>query len=196
MCIHLLLRTTDHYPNSMPWPHLPHTKRQLRQKPIINFNTITYFYIYIHLHKKTKTKQYCQKISLTHKTHKLQHKSDWVLREREREIWDKENRKKRKNWNTCLRLGVAPPRPARWRLRFLFPDLAFVVADLAFAVVDLAFAAADLTISNLGQVNLQFRHHRAALGVQCCRRCLAESFFFFFRIAAFNALLSRCYSYC
>ena len=78
MCIHLFLRTTYHYPNSMPWPHPPHTKRQLRQVPISNFNTITYFYIYIHLHKKTKTKQlYCQKISLSHKTHKSQHKSDY-----------------------------------------------------------------------------------------------------------------------
>ena len=89
MCIHLFLRTTYHYPNSMPRPHPPHTKRQLRQELISNFNKITYFYIYIHLHKKTKAKQlYCQKISLTHKIHKLQHKSDYeycIERERERE---------------------------------------------------------------------------------------------------------------
>ena len=89
MCIHLFLRTTYHYPNSMPRPHPPHTKRQLRQELISNFNKITYFYIYIHLHKKTKAKQlYSQKISLTYKIHKLQHKSDYeycIVRERERE---------------------------------------------------------------------------------------------------------------
>ena len=86
--------TIGHYPNSMPQPYPPHTKRQLRQEPISNFNTITYFYIYIHLHKKIKAKQlYCQKISLSHKTHKSQHKSDYE-RERERE---RENRKRKEN---------------------------------------------------------------------------------------------------
>ena len=55
MCIHLLLRDHKPLPNSIPWAHPPHTKRQ---EPISNFNTITYFYIYLHLHKKTKSKQF------------------------------------------------------------------------------------------------------------------------------------------
>ena len=75
---------------------------------------------------------------------------------------------------------------ARWRLRFLFPNLVFAVTNLAFAV-------ADLAIFDLGQVNLRSHHRRVALGVQCC--CAALLSLFFFRIATFNALLS-CYYYC
>ena len=130
----------------MPRHHPPHTKRQ---EPISNFNTITYFYIYIH--KKTKAKQFI----LSKDNSKLQdsqHKSDYE-RERERE---------RENRNTLMLPKVRGGDAATcWRLRFLFPDLAFAVADL--------------TIFDLGQVNLWSHHRRIALGVQCFCCNLAKS---------------------
>ena len=155
------------------------TLRDNSNKSLLAISTQLHIFIFTYTYTKRQKLSnilYCQKISLTHKTHKLQHKSNY---ERERERPEKERELK---YLPEVRGSAAV---ARWRLRFLFPDLAL---PLPISLLLLPISQSPIwakSISNFAIAELLW-----AFSVVVA--ALLSLFFFWLRIAAFNALLSRC----